>query len=72
CLPKIPKIGHVAIGNNWFNWLCTERKLDPLAKFEALCAQYKAPKLRPPFNMEARKKAGFSDDELAYLNGEFV
>ncbi|MFM9836463.1 MAG: ferritin-like domain-containing protein [Methylophilaceae bacterium] len=61
------EIGHVAIGNTWFNWLCTKRELDPLATFEALCAQYKAPKLRPPFNMEARKKAGFSEDELALL-----
>lgn len=61
------EIGHVAIGNVWFNWLCEQRKLDPIATFEALCAQYKAPKLRPPFNMEARKKAGFSEEELALL-----
>jgi uncharacterized ferritin-like protein (DUF455 family) len=57
------EIGHVAIGNTWFNWLCTQHKLDPIATFEALCAQYKAPKLRPPFNFEARKQAGFSDEE---------
>jgi uncharacterized ferritin-like protein (DUF455 family) len=61
------EIGHVAIGNYWFNWLCTQRKLDPVTTFEGLCAQYKAPKLKPPFNLEARRKAGFSESELALL-----
>jgi uncharacterized ferritin-like protein (DUF455 family) len=61
------EIGHVAIGNTWFNWLCLQRKLEPIATFEALCIQYKAPKLRPPFNMEARRKAGFSEAELTLL-----
>src|SRR5262249_26426557 len=25
------EIGHVAIGNHWYRWLCAERGLDPLA-----------------------------------------
>lgn len=62
------EIGHVAIGNYWFNWLCQRRKLEPISTFESLRQQYKAPKLRPPFNMEARRKAGFSEAELALLN----
>ncbi len=61
------EIGHVAIGNHWFNWLCVERKLEPIATFEQLCQQYNAPKLKPPFNFEARRKAGFSEAELALL-----
>ena len=61
------EIGHVAIGNYWFNWLCSKRNLDPMITFEALCLQYKAPKLKPPFNLEARRKAGFSESELALL-----
>jgi uncharacterized ferritin-like protein (DUF455 family) len=61
------EIGHVAIGNHWFNWLCTQRGIDPLETFAALCAQYKAPKLKPPFNLDARRLAGFSEDELARL-----
>ena len=61
------EIGHVAIGNTWFNWLCGERKLEPIATFEKLCADYNAPKLKPPFNLEARRSAGFSEDELALL-----
>ena len=61
------EIGHVAIGNTWFNWLCVQRKLEPIATFEKLCVDYSAPKLKPPFNMEARRSAGFSEDELALL-----
>jgi uncharacterized ferritin-like protein (DUF455 family) len=66
------EIGHVAIGNYWFNYLCQQRGLHPIATFENLCQQYKAPQLRPPFNMEARRKAGFTEMELAYLNGETI
>ena len=61
------EIGHVAIGNDWFNWLCKQRKLEPITTFEQLCIQYSAPKLKPPFNLEARRMAGFSELELALL-----
>jgi uncharacterized ferritin-like protein (DUF455 family) len=66
------EVGHVAIGNHWFNWLCEQRGLTPIETFETLCIQYKAPKLRPPFNMEARRKAGFTELELAYLNSDML
>lgn len=62
------EIGHVAIGNYWYNWLCQQRNLEPIATFESLCKQYSAPKLRPPFNLEARREAGFTEAELALLN----
>ena len=61
------EIGHVAIGNIWFNWLCVERNLEPIVTFEHLCIEYSAPKLKPPFNLEARREAGFSEAELALL-----
>ncbi len=61
------EIGHVAIGNHWFNWLCAERNLEPISTFESLCKQYNAPKLRAPFNLEARRRAGFSEDEIIVL-----
>ncbi len=35
----------------------------------ALVKRYDAPKLRPPFNTAARKKAGFTQTELDYLLG---
>jgi uncharacterized ferritin-like protein (DUF455 family) len=32
-----------------------------------LALEHQAPKLRAPFNLEARARAGFSTDELARL-----
>ncbi|PFH08237.1 uncharacterized ferritin-like protein (DUF455 family) [Collimonas sp. PA-H2] len=61
------EIGHVAIGNRWYGWLCQHRQLEPLAAFAALAVQYKAPILRGPFNLEARRAAGFSEQELLAL-----
>ena len=61
------EIGHVAIGNRWFGWLCEQGKLDPLTTYAELATRYSAPTLRGPFNMEARRAAGFSDAELASL-----
>lgn len=61
------EIGHVAIGNTWFNWLCRERELEPIAAYKSLAEQYQAPTLRKPFNLEARRKAGFTEAELALL-----
>lgn len=61
------EIGHVAIGNVWFNWLCSQRELEPIATYATLAEQYSAPTLRKPFNLEARRKAGFTEAELALL-----
>ncbi len=61
------EIGHVAIGNHWYGWLCAQSGLDPLAQYRLLARQYKAPRLRPPFNEAARRLAGFTDEELAFL-----
>jgi uncharacterized ferritin-like protein (DUF455 family) len=61
------EIGHVAIGNRWYAHLCAERSLDPIATYAELAERYGAPRLRAPFNLEARRAAGFSDDELGRL-----
>ena len=61
------EIGHVAIGSRWFAHLCEARGLAPDATFRRLLAEYDAPPLKPPFNLEARSRAGFSDDELLWL-----
>jgi uncharacterized ferritin-like protein (DUF455 family) len=61
------EVGHVAIGNHWYRWLCARAGLDPIAHDAALAASYRAPRLRPPFNVDARRAAGFGDDELALL-----
>ena len=61
------EIGHVAIGNRWYGWLCARQGLEPVAHYRALVRQYGAPRLKGPFNTAARRQAGFSDAELAAL-----
>ena len=61
------EIGHVAIGNHWYRWLCTRDGLDAEALYPELVQRYMAPRLRPPFNLEARRAAGFSAAELQSL-----
>jgi uncharacterized ferritin-like protein (DUF455 family) len=64
------EIGHVAVGNRWFRHLCTERGLDPIVSYAALAAHHGAPRLRGPFNLSARRAAGFDETELALLQGD--
>ncbi len=61
------EIGHVAVGNDWYRWLCAQRGLDPIHTYAELAARHQAPRLRGPFNLEARRAAGFDEDELAAL-----
>ncbi|WP_345810907.1 ferritin-like domain-containing protein [Paraburkholderia sp. PREW-6R] len=61
------EIGHVLIGNRWFRHLCDEHGLDPHPTYIRLADQYHAPKLRGPFNFDARRDAGFDETELAAL-----
>ena len=61
------EIGHVAAGNYWYRWLCKERHLDPEQTYSELALKYGAPKLQGPFNIEARRLAGFTETELAAL-----
>ena len=61
------EIGHVAIGNHWYRWVCQRDGLDAEALFPQLVARFAAPRLRPPFNLRARRAAGFSEAELAQL-----
>ena len=61
------EIGHVAAGNRWYRHICQERGLDPIATYRELIQQYDAPKLKSPYNLEARRLAGFDDEELNYL-----
>jgi uncharacterized ferritin-like protein (DUF455 family) len=58
------EIGHVEIGNRWYGYLCEQRGLEPRVTYDELAARYEAPALKGPFNVEARRKAGFSEAEL--------
>ena len=62
------EVGHVAIGNRWYRWLCARDGLEPITLYAELTVRYEAPRLRPPFNHAARLAAGFTDDEIALLS----
>jgi uncharacterized ferritin-like protein (DUF455 family) len=61
------EVGHVAIGSRWYRHLCGQRGLDADATFERLLAEYGAPRPVLPLNTEARRRAEFSEQELARL-----
>ena len=61
------EVGHVAIGNQWYRWLCIRSGLDPVSHYAVISRQYSAPRLKPPFNDVARRLAGFTEQELSLL-----
>ncbi len=61
------EIGHVAIGNRWYHWACARTGRNPLMAYDELAEAYDAPRIKPPFNREARLQAGFSVEEMAWL-----
>lgn len=61
------EIGHVRIGNDWFQFLCEQRSVDADKTFRELIELYLGGKLRGPFNWPARIEAGFRVAELEYL-----
>jgi uncharacterized ferritin-like protein (DUF455 family) len=58
------EVGHVAIGNRWYAWLCERAGLDPQRAWDDIARRHGASPPRPPFNHEARRRAGFTDAEL--------
>lgn len=62
------EVGHVAIGNHWYRWLCERQGIDPESHYGVLVQRYEAPRLKPPFNDAARRQAGFTEAELRWLH----
>lgn len=61
------EIGHVAVGNRWYRWLCERAGVDPVAHYAVLAARHGAPRLKGPFNLAARGAAGFTPGEIEAL-----
>jgi uncharacterized ferritin-like protein (DUF455 family) len=61
------EVGHVAIGNQWYHWLCEQRGIDACDFYAQAAIQHRAPRLKPPFNILARRQAGFTDTEIQAL-----
>ena len=62
---------HVQFGSEWFYWLCHEQQLEPETTFKTLILKYyKNNKPKGPFNIQMRLKAGFTANELAWLEDQ--
>ena len=62
------EVGHVALGSQWFQWICKQRGLNPEPEYFRLIDRHMQGQARGPFNLELRRQAGFSDAELILLD----
>jgi uncharacterized ferritin-like protein (DUF455 family) len=65
------EIGHVAVGNRWFKYLCAQKGLSPLETFEQLADSLLHTQLKGPYDRELRQKAGFDLAELDWLETHY-
>ena len=63
------EVGHVETGSRWFRYLCGQRGLDPESTFRRLLSDHMTGTIRGPLDRKARRRAGFSEAELDYLEG---
>ena len=63
------EVAHVKAGTRWFRWCCERDGCEPIVTFFHLVDRYLGVKLRGPFNLPARREAGFVDAELERLAG---
>ncbi|MFN6183371.1 MAG: ferritin-like domain-containing protein [Burkholderiales bacterium] len=61
------EVGHVAIGNRWYHFLCERQGRSSLTAHAEVARRYDAGLPRPPFNWEARQRAGFNEADLLYF-----
>jgi uncharacterized ferritin-like protein (DUF455 family) len=62
--------GHVAVGTYWFDWLCRQRGLNRFETFTYLVTHYLHGDIKGPFNTEARLRAGFTEQEMHWLQSQ--
>jgi uncharacterized ferritin-like protein (DUF455 family) len=63
------EIGHVAVGRKWFERIARMRDLDPRAAWRGLVETRFRGALKPPFNVDARARAGLPADWYDGLAG---
>ncbi len=63
------EVGHVAIGNRWYRYACAQAGVDPIEHEKCVATRYAVPRPQPPFNLSARRAAGFDDTEIERLLG---
>lgn len=52
------EVAHVAAGTRWFGFVCAQRGLEPMGAWRGLIRRYCDGVVRPPFNDDARGRAG--------------
>jgi uncharacterized ferritin-like protein (DUF455 family) len=58
------EVRHVEIGTRWFRYCCQEQEVEPQATFIALLSEHFSGSIRGPFNLPARFRAGFTEQEM--------
>ncbi len=61
------EVGHVAIGTQWFQYLCQQRNINADQTFADLLQTYMKGHVKGPFYEQGRREAGFSEVELNML-----
>lgn len=61
------EIGHVAIGNRWFQYLCAQRGLDIVDAYDHLLREHGMSGAHGSLNIPARIAAGFTEAELNWI-----
>lgn len=63
------EIGHVEFGSRWYRMMCEVEKIDPNVDFAERMTKLRwvLPKRVENISVELRKKAGFTDSEISYL-----
>ncbi len=63
------EIGHVAFGSKWYREICSLENIDPNLDFSVRMDRLRGvlPKRVENIAVELRRKAGFTDEEIAYL-----
>ncbi len=61
------EVGHVAIGTRWFRHCCEQRGLEPADTFFSLLQEYMTGPVKGPFHHQARREAGFTEEEMSRL-----
>lgn len=61
------EVGHVQAGSRWFRYLCAQRGFDAEKMFAELLNEYMKGGIKGPLDHAVRRRAGFSEAELEFL-----
>ena len=64
------EVTHVTAGHRWFTFVCNEDGVDPVTTFREEVRQHFSGRLKGPFNVDDREKAGLTRDFYEDLAGE--